>query len=165
MPNATVLPPRAYGANQDGQHLIRQRQFSQAIALFERQKKANPSDPQPYFYAGMAFSQAQDWSGAVVEFKEAVRLDPGNPKYIISHSNALARAGEHELARAALKSLGKAPWQQLDPRLAWLLGDTYYQIGEHDQALEVLDFLAEAGSGECECRSHEGPDPSPQRGS
>ena len=130
-------------ANQDGQHLIRQRQFSEAIALFERQKKANPSDPQPYFYAGMAFSQAQDWSGAVVEFKEAVRLDPGNPKYIISHSNALARAGEHELARAALKSLGKAPWQQLDPRLAWLLGDTYYQIGEHDQALEVLDFLAE----------------------
>ena len=130
-------------ANRDGQHLIRQRQFSQAVELFERQKKADPSDPQPYFYAGMAFSQAQDWSGAIAEFKEAVRLDPDHPKYISSHANALARTGEHELARAALESLGKAPWQQLDPRLAWLLGDTYYQIGEHDQALEVLDFLAE----------------------
>ena len=130
-------------ANRDGQYLIRQRQFSQAVELFERQKKADPSDPQPYFYGGMAFSQAQDWSGAVAEFKEAVRLDPDNPKYITSHANALARTGEHGLARAALKSLGKGPWQQLDPRLAWLLGDTYYQIGEHDQALEVLDFLAE----------------------
>ena len=130
-------------ANRDGQHLIRQRQFSQAVELFERQKKADPSDPQPYFYAGMAFSQGQDWSGAAAEFKEAVRLDPDHPKYIISYANALARTGEHELARAALESLGKEQWQQMDPRLAWLLGDTYYQIGEHYQALEVLDFLAE----------------------
>ncbi len=129
--------------NRDGQQLIRQRQLSQAVELFERQKKADPSDPQPYFYAGMALSRAQDWSGAVAEFKEAVRLDSADPKYTISYSNALARAGQRELARAALKSLGKAPWQQLDPRLAWLLGDTYYQIGGHDQALEVLDFLAD----------------------
>ena len=130
-------------ATQDGQHLIRQGQFSQAVELYERQKKADPSDSQPYFYQGMALSQAQDWKGAVGEFKEAARLDPEEPKYAISHANALARTGERELALTTLNSLGKAPWQELDPRLAWLLSDTYYQIGEHDRALEVLDFLAE----------------------
>ncbi len=130
-------------ATQDGQHLIRQGQFSQAVELYERQKRADPSDPRPYFYQGMALSQAQDWKGAVGEFKEAARLDPEEPKYAISHANALARTGERELARTAVNSLGKAPWHELDPRLSWLLSDTYYQIGEHDLVLEVLDFLAE----------------------
>ena len=129
-------------ANQDGQHLILQRQFSQAVELFERQKKANPSDPEPYFFKGMALSQAQDWPGAVAEFKEAVRLDPDNPSHAVSYANALARTGEPKLALASLDSLGKAPWKQLDPRLGWLLADTYYQTEEHDRALAVLDFLA-----------------------
>ena len=129
-------------ANQDGQHLILQRQFSQAVELFERQKKANPSDPEPYFFKGMALSQAQDWPGAVAEFKEAVRLDPDNPSHAVSYANALARTGEPKLALASLGSLGKAPWKQLDPRLGWLLADTYYQTEEHDRALAVLDFLA-----------------------
>ena len=129
-------------ATQDGQHLIRQGQFSQAVELYERQKKADPSDPQPYFYAGMALSQGQDWEGAAAEFKEAFRLDPGNPSYAVSHANALARTGEREKARAALEAVGTEQRRQLEPRLAWLLGDTYYQIGEHDRALEVLDFLA-----------------------
>ena len=130
-------------ANRDGQNLIQLEQFSRAVELFERQKKADPSDPEPYFYAGVALSQTEDWQGAVAEFKEAVRLDPDNSQYAISYANALARTGEHDPARAGLESLGSHPWQQLDPRLAWILVDTYYRIGEHDQALQVLDFLAE----------------------
>ena len=131
--------------SRDGEHLIRLGQTSQAVELFERQKKADPSDPQPYYNVGMALalSQEQDWHGAVAEFKEASRLDPDNLRYAVSHANALARTGEHELARAALKSIGKAVSQQLDPQLAWLLGDTHYQLGEYDQTLQVLDFLAD----------------------
>ena len=129
--------------SKDGQHLIRLGQLSQASELFERQKKADQSDPEPYFYEGMALWQTQKWQGAVAEFKEAVRLDRDNPKYTIYYSNALAQSGQQDLARAALEFLGRDRWQQLDPRQAWILADTYYQIGEHDQVLQVLDFLAE----------------------
>ncbi len=102
--------------NRDGQHLIKLGQRSQASELFERQKKADPSDLEPYFYEGIALWQAQDWQGAVAEFKETVRLDKDNPKYTIYYSNALAQSGEHDLARAVLESLGRDRWQQLDPK-------------------------------------------------
>ena len=129
--------------SRDGQHLIKMGQIAQASELFERQKQADPSDPEPYFHQGMGRWQEQDWPGAAAEFKEAVRLDGNNPKYAIYYSNALAQSGAHELARPVLESLGRDRWPQLNSRQAWILGDTYFQMGEHDRVLQVLDFLAD----------------------
>ncbi len=128
--------------SRDGQHLIKLGQLSQASELFQRQKEADPSDPEPYFHEGVALWQAQDWQGAASEFKEAVRLGDGDLKYTLYYSNALAQSGRHELARTIVESLHRDCWRQLDSRQAWILGDTYFQIGEHDQVLKVLDFLA-----------------------
>ncbi len=129
--------------SRDGQHLIKMGQTSQASELFQRQKEADPSDPEPYFHEGMAHWQEQDWPGAAAEFKEAVRLGGGNPKYAVYYSNTLAQWGEHELARTVLGSLGRDRWPLLNSRQAWILGDTFFQMGEHDQVLQVLDLLAE----------------------
>ena len=128
--------------SRDGQHLIKLGQLSQASKLFQRQKEADPSDPEPYFHEGVALWQAQDWQGAASEFKEAVRLGNGDLKYTLYYSNALAQSGRHELARTVVESLHRDRWRQLDSRQAWILGDTYFQIGEHDQVLKVLDLLA-----------------------
>ena len=129
--------------SRDGQHLIKMGQLSQASELFQRQKQADPSDPEPYFQEGMARWQEQDWQAAAAEFKEAVRLGNCNPKYAVYYSNALAQSGAHELARPVLESLGRDRWPQLNSRQAWILGDTFFQIGEHNRVLQVLDFLAE----------------------
>ncbi len=128
--------------SRDGQHLIKLGQLSQASELFRRQKQADPSDPEPYFHEGMARWQEQEWQGAAAEFKEAVRLGSGNPKYTLYYSNTLAQSGEHELARTVLESLDRNRWPQLDSRQAWILGDTWFQMGEYDQVLQVLDFLS-----------------------
>ena len=128
--------------SRDGQHLIKLGQLSQASELFERQKKADPLDPEPYFHEGMALWQTREWQGAASEFKEAVRLGNGDPKYTLYYSNALAQSGQHELARTIVESLHRDRWRQLDSRQAWILGDTWFQIGDHDQVLQVLDFLA-----------------------
>ena len=129
--------------SRDGQHLIKMGQISQASELFERQKQADPSDPEPYFHQGMGRWQEQDWQGAATEFKEAVRLGDGNPKYAVFYSNALAQSGAHEPARTVLESLGPDRWPKLNSRQAWILGDTFFQMGEHDRVLQVLDLLAE----------------------
>ena len=80
--------------------------------------------------------QEQDWQGAAAEFEEAVRLGGGNPKYAVYYSNTLAQWGEHELARTVLGSLGRDRWPLLNSRQAWILGDTFFQMGEHDQVLQ-----------------------------
>ena len=129
--------------SRDGQHLIKMGQISQASELFERQKQADPSDPEPYFHQGMGRWQEQDWRGAAAEFKEAFRLGNGNPKYAVYYSNALAQSGAHELARTVLESLDQDRWPQLNSRQAWILGDSFFQMGEHDRVLQVLDFLAD----------------------
>ncbi len=129
--------------SRDGQHLIKMGQISQATELFQRQKQADPSDPEPYFQEGMARWQEQDWQSAAAEFKEAVRLGNGNPKYAVYYSNALAQSGAHELAQPVVESLGRDRWPQLNSRQAWILGDTYFQMGEHNRVLQVLDFLAQ----------------------
>ena len=129
--------------SRDGQHLIKMGQISQASELFERQKQADPSDPEPYFHQGMGRWQEQDWRGAAAEFKEAFRLGNGNPKYAVYYSNALAQSGAHELARTVLESLDQDLWPQLNSRQAWILGDSFFQMGEHDRVLQVLDFLAD----------------------
>ncbi len=129
--------------SKDGQHLIKMGQISQASELFERQKQADPSDPEPYFHQGLGRWQEQDWQGAASEFKEAVRLGDGNPKYAVFYSNALAQSGAHDLARTVLESLGPDRWPKLNSRQVWILGDTFFQMGEHDRVLQVLDFLGE----------------------
>lgn len=129
--------------SRDGQHLIKLGQLSQASELFERQKQADPADPEPYFHEGMAGWQKQDWQGAAAQFKEAVRLGNRNPKYAVYYSNALAQSGAHETARTVLEALDRDRWPQLNSRQAWILGDTFFQMGEHGQVLQVLDFLAD----------------------
>ena len=129
--------------SRDGQHLIKLGQLSQASELFERQKQADPSDPVPYYHAGIGLWEAQDWGAAAAEFKEAVRLGAGNLNYAIYYSNSLAQAGRHELARTVVNSVPGDSWRQLDSRRAWILGDTYFQLGEYDEVLRVLELLAE----------------------
>ena len=134
--------------NRDGQQLIGKGHFSQAVELFDQQKKVDPSDPQPYFYSGMALGQMGDWTAAAAQLAEAVRLDPENPRYTIAYANALARSGQNEPAMAALGSFDQERVKELEPALLWLLSETYLRTGSHDQALLVLDVLAGKNAGE-----------------
>ena len=129
--------------NRDGQQLIQQRQFSRAVDLFDHQIKADPTDPRPYFYSGMALGQMGDWSGAAGQLAEAVRLDSANSRYTIAYANALSRSGQREAASVAVSSFDQARLNELEPALLWLLSETYHRTGRQTEALQVLDVLAQ----------------------
>ncbi len=126
----------------DGQQLMQKGQFSQALELFNSQKKANPDSAEPYFWAGMALSNMGNWTGAADDLKEAARLQPENAKFVIAHANLLVRLGRVQYAAAALSSVDETRLERLDPSLVWLLCDTYHRVGSHDKALSVLEVLS-----------------------
>ena len=69
----------------DGQQLLQQGRPEEAVKRFNQQKQADPSDPLPYFLAGMTYSQMQDYKAAAAELKEALRLNPGNLEFRITY--------------------------------------------------------------------------------
>jgi tetratricopeptide (TPR) repeat protein len=128
--------------DQEGQRFIQQGRFPEAVEFFNQLKQADKSDPRPYFFIGMALSLMKDSRAAAAELKQAVRLDPENPKYIIMYTDALARSGREALA---MEILGPVKPEWLAPLAAELiltLSETYHRAGRHDEALQVLDVMA-----------------------
>ncbi len=127
--------------DQDGQRLIQQGRLSEALGVFRQLKQKDPTG-RSHFFAGMILSLMNDWTAAAVDLKEALRLDPENPKYIISYTNALARLGQVELAMEILGAV-KPEWvAPLSPDAMLTLSETYHWAKRHDEALQVLDVMA-----------------------
>src|SRR5262245_51641845 len=76
---------------EQGLRLFAQGRFSAAVALFNQYKQTNPQDARPYFYAGLAMTEAGRLTAAALEVGEAVRLDPQKPEYLILQASVFAR--------------------------------------------------------------------------
>ena len=120
-----------------------------AVEILNQYKKDHLKDPRPYFLAGMAFTQMQDWSAAAAELKEALGLDPTNLECTVLHANALTRLKQNELAVDSLTAFQQQEaLESLSDAWAWLLSDTYYRAGSNDDALKVLDALSVRNPGD-----------------
>ncbi|HEX5410549.1 MAG TPA: tetratricopeptide repeat protein [Terriglobia bacterium] len=135
-------PPASNDLLKQGIELLSKGKYEQAVGVFNRSKQDSPLDPQPYFYAGMALTQAGELSPAAVELKEAVRLQPGDPVYRIFLANIYSRLKQKTHALAALSIVNQAgSLQPLATSWLNLLADVYFRLDQPDQSLQVLKLL------------------------
>lgn len=128
----------------DGVGLISEGQFSEAVKALNRAKQQAPQDARPYFYCGMALTQAGQLEDAAAELVEAVHLAPDKLEYRVFEAHVLEQlvqfnAAEHALA--VFQDLARV--RQLPPSWLRLLADVYYRMGKTDDALRVLDLWAQ----------------------
>ena len=126
----------------EGIRLMGEGQFLKAVSNFNRYKQLAPADPRPYFYAGMALTEAGRLSAAAMELSEAASLDPRRGEYRIFQANVLLRLKQTIPAVDAMALFdNKEVARQLDPAWLWLLADVYSRLDRGDEALKTLDLL------------------------
>jgi cytochrome c-type biogenesis protein CcmH/NrfG len=89
--------------------------------------------PQYYLEAGLAYAERGDFISAVGLLRQAGMLSPRDPAIISAYGRALARVGEYELARDALRRLRELGDMSADD---WVvLGQVEARTGSFDEAL------------------------------
>jgi Flp pilus assembly protein TadD len=125
-----------------GIQLLSEGKYDQAVSTLSRCKQESPLDPRPYFYAGMALTQADKLPPAALELKEAVRLAPKDPVYRIFQANVYSRLRQKTPALDALSIFaGSDSLRQLPSSWLYMLADVYLRLIQPDQSLEVLKIL------------------------
>lgn len=125
-----------------GIQLLSEGKYDQAVSTLSRCKQESPLDPRPYFYAGMALTQAGKLPPAALELKEAVRLAPKDPVYRIFQANVYSRLRQKTPALDALSILdGSDSLRQLPSSWLYMLADVYLRLIQPEQSLQVLKIL------------------------
>lgn len=138
-PQAT---PQLEDLLEKGIKLTAEGRFIEAVAAFNRFKQTAPEDPRPYFYSGIALTEAGRLTAAALELSEAVRLDPRRPEYRIFQANAFSRLKQKDHAVSALAMFEKEEkLEQLPKAWLWLLSDIYYRLEKPEDALRILELL------------------------
>src|SRR2546423_10895258 len=68
---------------EQGIKLIAAGRYAESLTAFNRVKQSAPENSIPYFYSGLALTQAGRLSAAALELQEAIRLAPGKPEYLV----------------------------------------------------------------------------------
>ncbi len=127
-----------------GIQLLSEGKYDQAVSVLSRCKQESPLDPRPYFYAGMALTQAGRLPPAALELQEAVRLAPKDPVYRIFQANLYSRLRQKTPALDALSIFkGSDSLRQLPSSWLYMLADVYLRLIQPDQSLQVLKVLQE----------------------
>ncbi len=122
-----------------GQEMVRQKRFSEALALFDKAKQAAPSDPLPYFYSGLALLEAGQLRQAGAELRGALEREPERPEYLLLYAEVLQRLGLKDSANTTLAPLDDPEkCGQLSPSQLWLLADLNLRLDRLQQSLETL---------------------------
>jgi tetratricopeptide (TPR) repeat protein len=129
-------------ALEEGLKLLAQGKFSTALNHFQQYKQTHPQDARPYFYAGLALTEAGQFSAAALEVDEAVRLDPQRLEALILQANLFARLKQKAAAEEALARLPKPGIERLEASWLWMLSDVYYRLERFPDVLGWLERLA-----------------------
>jgi predicted Zn-dependent protease len=75
-----------------------------------------PPDPAAHLQAAQLFAQAQDYAGALAQYREVLRLDPANSAAFTGAGQAAYRSGNYATAQRYLEEAVKANPQDADSR-------------------------------------------------
>jgi len=75
-----------------------------------------PPDPAAHIQAAQLFVQAQDYAGALTQYEEALRVDPGNPFALTGAGIAAYHSGNYATAQRYLRAAVNANPQDADAR-------------------------------------------------
>ena len=97
-----------------------------------------------YFKAGEDFAKAANYADAIVQFTNALELDPDYEKAYIQRAHAYSRSGEH---KNAAEDYDRAlVFDQKDAELFYLSGNEWHLFGNNLLALERLSLAIEIKS-------------------
>src|SRR5262245_49271929 len=86
-PRTQVQSPQSEGHLEEGIKHLANGHLTEALAVFSRFKQNAPLDARPYYYSGVALTEAGRLTAAALELSEAVRLDPQRQEYLIFQAN------------------------------------------------------------------------------
>jgi tetratricopeptide (TPR) repeat protein len=116
---------------------VRQTPIVIASAGYGDQQNAQPATAGAYLDRGILFASHHDWDTAIVEYTEAIRL---NPNFALAYSNRGCAYVEKGMYDRALEDLNAA--LRIDPNSATVYnnrGWAYLKKGMYDRALEDLN--------------------------
>jgi len=134
-------PPQEESQLEEGIKQLANGNFTEALTAFSRFKQNAPQDARPYFYSGLALTDAGRLTAAALELSEAVRLDPQRPDYLIFQANIFARLKQKTHANDVLTSFQSADAERFEASWLQMLAEVYYRLERFDDALRMLNLL------------------------
>lgn len=122
---------------------LRLRDTGAARAHLVEARERRPDDPAVHLALASLAETQEDWEGALLEYRNAARLEPGAALHALAIASTLARLGRH---REAMHEFGRVRAADPGNRLALFgLGMAAARLGDVAVAREHLgDFIAAA---------------------
>ncbi len=125
--------------------LLRAGRLGEAVAAAERAVEFEPSYSRGHSTLGWAYLKQGRSEEGVAELKKAVALSPGASLWLAQLGQAYALTGDEARAREILQQLEERSLRQPVP--AYHLAYVHTGLGQHDQAVELLERAFAEGAG------------------
>jgi len=138
---------KSYYSNR-GTCLLQMGRFDEGLADYTKAIELDPSNAERYHWRSHAYIALNQYDKAVADMTEAMNLRPQDPSLASCFAVLLADTAEVRDANRALAIAQQAV--QADPTNAVYLrrlGQVYYRLGRHDQAIATLLKALQAHNG------------------
>lgn len=134
-----LRPDDAQGQLLLGYVLLRQKQYTEARALLEKNVRQGPGTPEAFYYLGL-IAQGQDEDVRAIEFFEkSIRLEPSFAHAHIGLGATYLKLKDYERARQALETGVKLSPE--DPKAHYNLAMLYARLKEPERAQEEMRIV------------------------
>jgi predicted Zn-dependent protease len=147
------------------QFLLKENAPAQAESELMALAPALPPDPAAHLRAAQLFAQAQDYSRALAEYREVLRLDPANLSALIGAGQAAYRSGDYATAQRYLQAAVNANPQDADSRQLLATADLirrtnpfHSHIADAERNRRIIAAFAQAEERLTECAQQTGVD-------
>lgn len=121
--------------------LTSQYRFEEALTHLQAALKQKDDDPLTHFQIGRIFLQTEDFTSAILAFRNVTRLEPGHVPAQFDLARALIKTGKLDEAHHALQAILKLdPAQEEALKLKAML---YQKTGDAEKALQLIRQLLE----------------------
>lgn len=96
---------------------FKQRRYDDLTTFVREWLEKAPDDPQRHYRMGIVYELKKDYGLAVVEYKKAVELQPGNAKMLLALGRTYQKSGRISESRKILEEASKADPTLAEPQL------------------------------------------------
>ena len=96
---------------EEGQRLYGEGNVAAAEETFQRALKLDPDQPRTWNYLGGIYFRQEDFNGALMHFKQALMLNPGDARACNNIATTYDHLGEHEKAKTFYIRTIKIDWE------------------------------------------------------
>lgn len=129
--------PEAGNAYNNGNNLVKQRKYKEAIPLYQKAIKEDNNFPKAHYMLGICYRRLDDFSKAKSSFKKAIELEPKFEKAFEALGNLYTQSNEFESAinsyNAVISSINDKAYKSY-----FGLGNVYYKKKNYKKAIEYL---------------------------